>query len=63
MTDILDGLVRSSRGLRPPKPRVAKCGTCEQFKMGTLKCKVHPEGIPREVLNEEEPCPKYRKRT
>ena len=63
MIDILDGLVRSSRELGPPKPHKLKCGTCEQYTLGTLTCKLYPDGIPEEILDEEETCPKYRKRT
>ena len=43
----------------PPKVKKPKCNKCQSRIPGTAKCKLYPNGIPKEILLEKKDCGMY----
>lgn len=61
LRELINGILKHNHE-NPPAVKRVKCGDCQNWQRGTMKCQVYPNGIPKYILEEKKVCRSFRKK-
>lgn len=61
LREAINGILKDNHE-NPPTARRVKCGSCQMRQQKTLRCRIYPNGIPEDILEEKTICRSFRKK-